>query len=182
MLVILVVGTLSHYRFSSRLVGAILCGLLFFVALGATAVGQTDGPVVTPRTAHQTALPTHVLANVRVGASDQTSIGDGVVESSAISMIRSIEFVPMTLDNQSVSFRQPRVPSMRSTVTWVSPRAVHRTLYFNDNPLERYGRTNSSALQPALSVLRFGTDTITAPGRYLQSRCNGRLHYATSPR
>jgi len=36
--------------------------------------------------------------------------------------------------------REPRVPTVRSTAMWVSPRAVHRTLYFNDNPLEREGR------------------------------------------
>lgn len=182
MVVILVLGTALHNRVQLRLVEVFVCSLLFFGMLCTETIGQTDCPAGACSTQQKTG-PTTLLANVRVGTSNRTSIQDRVVESDSVSRIRSIEFVPVRSGIQSMPNRESRVPSVRSTVTWVSPRAVHRTLYFNDNPLEREGKTCSPTLQPAISVFRFGADALSFPAHYFfRPRCNSCLHYAASPR
>ncbi len=117
------------------------------------------------------------------GASNRTSIRSGAAGNRAVTSIRSIKFERPRDAVQSAASRSPRTSSVCSTVNWVNPRAVHRTLFFNDNPLEREGKTNFPCLQPAVSVLRFGTDALTFPAKRLSpTRCGNCLHYATSPR
>lgn len=97
--------------------------------------------------------------------------------------IRNIRFVAPRSADQSSAVREPRLTSMHSTVRWVSPRAVHRTLYFNDTPLERDGKTVNSKLQPAISSVRFATDALTFPiKRITDMRRKAQFHYSTSPR
>lgn len=117
------------------------------------------------------------------GASNRTSIRSGTAGKRAVTTIRSIQFVRPREAVQSTVSRNPRTSSVCSTVNWVNPRAVHRSLFFNDNPLEREGKTNFPCLQPAVSILRFGTDALTFPAKRLSpTRCGNCLHYATSPR
>ena len=74
-----------------------------------------------------------------------------------------------------------RVAQSQKTKTWVSPRAMHQTLFFNDNPLERDGKTNHKHLQSAVSALRFTFDALLSPLRSLRTPPS-LLHYSRSPR
>ncbi|MCA9203972.1 MAG: hypothetical protein KDA59_13030, partial [Planctomycetales bacterium] len=38
---------------------------------------------------------------------------------------------------------------------WEPPRVVHRPLYWDETPLERYGQTRHPALQPLTSTAHF---------------------------
>ena len=59
--------------------------------------------------------------------------------------------------------------------TWAARNTAHRTLYFEDMPLERYGQS-AGCLQPAKSAVRFLADTITFPLQWVHERpCE--LHY-----
>ncbi|MCA9266738.1 MAG: hypothetical protein KDA60_22925, partial [Planctomycetales bacterium] len=51
------------------------------------------------------------------------------------------------------------------TFAWKSPSLVHRTLYFEDAPLERYGHSWGPCLQPVVSGWRFFRDAVTVPYR-----------------
>lgn len=115
--------------------------------------------------------------------SDQSSTRDRWVGERGVTSIRNIRFVAPRTAEQSTAFRGPRMTSMHSTVRWVSPRAVHRTLFFNDNPLERQGKSYNRKLQPAISAVRFATDAVTFPiNRAADLHRGDPLHYATSPR
>jgi len=85
------------------------------------------------------------------------------------------------IDDLASSVRSTKQPMIHNPVSWVSHRTEHRTLYFQDNPLERYGKTQSPKLQPAISVFRFASDVVLAPVRNVRQKANA-LHFAKSPR
>ena len=115
--------------------------------------------------------------------SDHSTTRDDWVGGRGVSSIRSIRFVAPRAAEQSAAYRAPRVSSMHSTVSWVSPRAVHRTLYFNDNPLERHGKYNNEKVQPVVSSVRFAADALKYPFLRISDLRNGDpLHSAKSPR
>lgn len=101
-------------------------------------------------------------------------------ERPAVQTIQDIRFSQPREVKQS-GYTSMRVPTTYRTKSWVAPRAVHRTLFFQDKPLERHGRTNHAKLQPAISVVRFFADAILYPARQLAD-VRHPVHYATSPR
>ena len=48
---------------------------------------------------------------------------------------------------------------------WVASNLAHRTLYFDDEPLERFGYSRSPLLQPLLSTCEFAKDVVASPIR-----------------
>lgn len=50
-----------------------------------------------------------------------------------------------------------------SVYAWVPPEFFHRPLYFDDQPLERYGQTSYPRLQPAISTAKYFGDVIFMP-------------------
>ena len=60
--------------------------------------------------------------------------------------------------------------------TWAARNLAHRTLYYQDMPLERYGQTYGGFVQPLVSGLRFAGDIVTLPLQAIRDRpCQ--LHY-----
>lgn len=101
-----------------------------------------------------------------------------------ITRIREIEFAaPRPNGSTLEAVGGPRQSQIHSAMSWVAPRAGHRTLYFNDNPLERHGKTNCSAWQPLISTMRFAVDAMAFPLRRLGDVGSAHtIHAATSPR
>jgi hypothetical protein len=58
---------------------------------------------------------------------------------------------------------------------WTARNLAHRTLYFQDLPLERYGQS-CGCLQPFKSAARFLADAATLPLQWIHER-PGDLHY-----
>ena len=93
--------------------------------------------------------------------------------------IQDVKFHSVSPADQSDAVGTLKAPTMYSTKSWVAPRAVHRSLFFHDNALEREGRTRSAHLQPAISATKFYVDAALFPFRRL-TPSGHRLHYAVS--
>ena len=64
----------------------------------------------------------------------------------------------------------------QTTYTWAPRVLAHRTLYFEDMPLERYGQSAGDCLQPIKSGIRFLADAVTIPLQMIHEKpCD--LHY-----
>ena len=80
----------------------------------------------------------------------------------------------------SISAYQYRDPylgaSERITFPWEARNLAHRTLFFEDMPLERYGQTHRKLVQPIKSGVRFLADYVTLPLQMIhEGPCD--LHY-----
>ena len=105
---------------------AMVCGV--FVSLMLCSVVSGNDAVVPPEPS-ETFFDRH---ESRLNVPEQ--VPDFLVGSQSTTSIRSIPFVRPREAGQSVATLVPRTSSVHSTVNWVSPRAVHRSLFFNDNP------------------------------------------------
>ena len=59
---------------------------------------------------------------------------------------------------------------------WAPRNLAHKTLYYEDMPLERYGQSFGPLLQPVVSGLRFYGDVVTLPLQVIHER-PWNLHY-----
>ena len=162
---------------------ALICGLL----LCGTHVFAEDTRVPTMPTAFVAPVPEldtiDTIQGSETPALSLPTALDSETATTKRAVVQSIQDIKFSQprDVAQSDFTSMRVPTTYRTKSWVAPRAVHRTLFFQDNALERHGKTNNAKLQPAVSTARFFVDAILYPARQLADARHP-VHYATSPR
>jgi hypothetical protein len=143
---------------------------------GSPVPSDTEAPLVKPLV--QTPDP------------DPAAPGAEQVTEAAPNSLRSISlgkvFTPVPVSSQAkeqvmpppavVETISPRDPYLGATelksAHWVAPELRHRTLYFEDVALERFGVSWGPCLQPIVSGWRFVADIYRAPTlQYYQPPC-----------
>jgi hypothetical protein len=81
--------------------------------------------------------------------------------------------VPQAPEVEMIGSRDPRLGAVElKSAHWVAPELRHRTLYFEDVALERFGVSWGPCLQPLVSGWRFVADIYRAPtAQYYQPPC-----------
>jgi hypothetical protein len=126
----------------------------------------------------QLLLVLHVVAQEPRLARRKTNMQAPPVADEAFKPLDQIQVVPrldrpVLPEDRATDLFSPPAPAspealrradwQTSVYAWTPPEFFHRPLYFDDQPLERYGQSVHPRLQPAVSTGKFFKDVVFLP-------------------